>query len=159
MNRGKALPRKKAARAAKKPKVAAKARRAPATRPVAARPDQAVRDLAKRIVELTVAGDDEATLGLYADGIESTEMGMPTSVGLDAIRQKFVGWRNMVSQSAFRPRRVCVDGNTIMIEWDGRVTLAANGKVVDLLEVAVHEIENGKIARERYYYNPAALAP
>jgi hypothetical protein len=26
-------------------------------------------------------------------------------------------------------------------------------------EVAVHEIKGGRIARERYYYNPMALAP
>jgi hypothetical protein len=30
---------------------------------------------------------------------------------------------------------------------------------VSLPEVAVHEVKNGKIATERYYYNPMALAP
>jgi hypothetical protein len=28
-----------------------------------------------------------------------------------------------------------------------------------MTEVAVHQIENGKISAERYYYNPAALMP
>jgi ketosteroid isomerase-like protein len=121
--------------------------------------NQAVRDLAKRIVDLTEAGEDEASLALYADDIESREMGMEPTRGLEAVRQKFVMWRSMVSNADFKARKVVVDGNTIVIEWDGRCTLAANGRVADLLEIAIHEVENGKIARERFYYNPAALQP
>ena len=167
MNRGKALPKpKKAARVAKKATVkkpkAAVARR-PAARPApkAAPPraDQAIRDLAKRIVDLTEAGDDEASLALYADDIESTEMGMEPTRGLEAIRQKFMMWRSMVSNADFTARGVWIDGNTIVIEWDGRCTLAANGRIADLVEIAIHEIRDGKIARERFYYNPAALQP
>jgi hypothetical protein len=30
---------------------------------------------------------------------------------------------------------------------------------VQLREVGVHEIKNGKIQRERFYYNPLSLAP
>lgn len=165
MNRGKALRSvKKAAPAAKK-RTAAKAKPArvaakprPA-KPAAPSPGQAMRALAKRIVQLTEASDDQGSFALYGDNIESKEMGMEPTVGLDAIRQKFVMWRNMVSDAKFHARRVWVDGNTIIIEWDGRVTLAANGRQAELAEVAVHEIENGKIVRECYYYNPAALQP
>jgi ketosteroid isomerase-like protein len=116
-----------------------------------------MRDLAKRIIDITLSNDDDAAFALYSDGIESAEMGMPPSVGIEAIRQKFVMWRSMVNNAVFQPRRVWVDGNSIIIEWDGRVTLAADGRTVDLPEIAIHEIENGKIARERFYYDPAAL--
>ena len=119
--------------------------------------DKAMRDLAKRIIDVTLANDDDAAFALYSDAIESAEMGMPPSIGIDAIRQKFVMWRSMVNNAVFQPRRVWVDGNSIIIEWDGRVTLAADGRTVDLPEIAIHEIENGKIARERFYYDPAAL--
>jgi len=78
-------------------------------------------------------------------------------VGIEAIKQKFRMWRGMTSDASFRPRAVMVDGNTIMIEWEGTVTLAANGKTVKLDEIAIHEIRSGKIARERFYYDPAAL--
>jgi ketosteroid isomerase-like protein len=161
MNRGKALPRaKKAVRVVRKAtpkskKTAPRARQAKAAAPA----DQAIRDLAKRIVDLTEAGDDEASLALYADDIESTEMGMDPTRGLEAIRQKFAMWRSMVSNAEFTARRVWVDGDTIVIEWDGRCTLAANGRIADLIEIAIHEIRGGKIARERFYYNPAALQP
>jgi ketosteroid isomerase-like protein len=168
---GKALPKaakKKTAASRKRPVTKAKraapaargaAKKKPAPRRAAPRPpaDQAMRELAKRIVDVTLANDDDAAFALYADGVESTEMGMPASVGIDAIRQKFVMWRSMVTDATFQPRRVWVDGNTIIIEWDGRVTLAASGRTVDLPEIAVHEVQNGKIARERFYYDPTIL--
>ena len=34
-----------------------------------------------------------------------------------------------------------------------------DGRTVQLTEVAVHEIKDGKIQSERYYYDPSALAP
>jgi ketosteroid isomerase-like protein len=80
-------------------------------------------------------------------------------VGIDAVREKFKMWRGMVSDTAFSPRSVAADGNTIIIEWEGRVTLAASGRVAELNEIAVHEIENGKIVRERFYYDPSVLQP
>jgi ketosteroid isomerase-like protein len=48
--------------------------------------------------------------------------------------------------------------NTVCIEWDGEVTLR-DGRSVHLREIAVHEIKDGKIQHERYYYDPSALAP
>lgn len=168
MKSGKKLP--KAAKSAAK-RVVKKSKRASsptrrsakragaAPRPAAppADPNKAMRELARRLIDVTLTNDDDAAFALYADGIESAEMGMPPSVGIEAIRQKFAMWRGMVTDAKFEPRRVWVDGNTIIVEWDGRVTLAASGKTVDLPEIAIHEIENGKIARERFYYDPAIL--
>jgi ketosteroid isomerase-like protein len=79
-------------------------------------------------------------------------------VGVDALRAKFAGWRGMVTDTSFEPRRVLVDGNVVVIEWVGRVTLAASGRQAELHEVAVHEIRDGRIAREAFFYNPAVLA-
>lgn len=118
-----------------------------------------LRALAKKIVDLTTVNDDEAVFGFYADDVESVEMNMPVMVGLAAIRTKFEGWRNMVSNAKFTAENVWVDGNTIIIEWIGDVTITATGKQAQLREIAIHEIEDGKIARERYYYNPAVLQP
>jgi ketosteroid isomerase-like protein len=151
-----------ARRAATKPKRAAgKTKRTrTTTRPArkASDPTTAMRALAQRIVDVTLGDDDEAILGLYAADVESSEAGNPPDVGIDALRAKYVGWRNMTSATAFEPRSVVVDGNVIVIEWLGRVTLAASGRQVDMREVAVHEIRNGKIVREAFYYNPAVLA-
>ena len=116
-----------------------------------------LRAFARRIVAVTQSNDDEATLALYADDVESTEQGQQPTRGIDSIRQKFAGWRSMVSDARFEPRRVCVDGNTIVIEWVGDVTLTASGNRAQLHEVAIHEIRDGKITREAYFYDPSAL--
>jgi ketosteroid isomerase-like protein len=118
----------------------------------------AIRALAQHIIDVSLAGDDEAILALYASDVESSEAGQPPAVGIDALRAKFEGWRSMTTDNVFEPRRLVVDGNTIVIEWLGRVTLAASGRQVEMREVAIHEIRDGKIAREAFYYNPAVLA-
>ena len=116
-----------------------------------------VRALADRIVDLTTSDQGDALFDIYAEDVESIEMNQPTTVGLDAIRQKLEGWNNMVSNPKFTAKNVWVDGNTIIVEWVGDVTLNATGKAATLREIAVHEIKDGKIQRERYYYDPAAL--
>lgn len=155
--------RKKTAvrKAAGKPKARGASKRTASkrtARPAAAarRPDP-LRALADRIVAITVANDDEATLGLYAPDVESIEMSQPPLSGLDSIKQKMQMWRSMTSSASFEPHRVLVGDDTIIIEWIGTVTLASSGKTVELKEVAVHEIKDGKIARERFYYDPATL--
>jgi ketosteroid isomerase-like protein len=153
----------------KKPRPVAKAvkpaRRKPAT-VKAARPTRApaaparnpVRELAQRIVDLTIKHDDEGAFALYAPNVESIEPGQPPMVGIEAIKQKFAGWRAMAPQSSWRARSVCVDGNTIVVEWQGDVTFAT-GKQATMNEVAIHEIANGKIVRERFYYDRSAIQP
>ncbi len=151
-----------AKRVALKPKVKAKrnlragAKGArPARRPADA--SAAMRALAQHIIAVSLAGDDDAILALYAPDVESTEAGQPPAVGIDALRAKFDGWRSMTTDNVFEPRRLVVDGDTIVIEWLGRVTLTASGRQVEMREVAIHEIRDGKIAREAFYYNPAVL--
>lgn len=139
-------------------KPAAKARAAARPARKAGDPSTAMQALAQRIVDVTLSDDDEAILGLYAADVESSEAGNPPDIGIEALRAKYVGWRNMTSATAFEPRNVVVDGNVIVIEWLSRVTLAASGRQVDMREVAIHEIRDGKIAREAFYYNPAVLA-
>lgn len=174
MAKAKKRPTKKtAARAKKKPakklravaKAAKPARRKPPAAK-AARPTRApaaparnpVRDLAQRIVDLTIKHDDDGAFALYASTVESVEPGQPPTVGVDAIKQKAAGWQAMAPQSTWLPRSVCVEGNTIVIEWECEVTFAT-GKQAALNEVAIHEVENGKIVRERFYYDRSALQP
>jgi hypothetical protein len=51
-----------------------------------------------------------------------------------------------------------VQGETICIEWHGELELA-DGRRVVLDEVAIHELDGGRIANERFYYDPSVLAP
>ena len=167
MRSGKALKLKKTAakrvvkrKSAPKPTKAAAATKAKVvTRTVTVDRNAGLRALAQRIVDVTVANDDKAMFALYAADVESHEASNPPTRGIAALREKFAAWRGMASDAAFAPRAVVVDGRHIIIEWSGRVTLAATGRVVELNEVAIHEIEHGKIVRERFYYDPALLQP
>ncbi len=143
-----------------KPKTVIKRQAAPrkvVTRTVEVDPNRTLRDLARRIVDLTIANDEPGMLALYAANVESKEAAMPASTGIDAIKAKFEGWRNMVTDATFVPVSITADGNVVMIEWSGRVTLAATGRLAELDEIAVHEIRNGKIVKERFYYDPSVL--
>ena len=149
--------RAKAAKPARSKPAARKVTRPQAAR-VAAPAINPVRQLAQRIVDLTIKHDDEGSFALYAPNVQSVEPGQPAMVGIEAIKQKFAGWHSMAPQSTWRARSVTVDGNTIAIEWEGDVTFAT-GKQAVLNEVAIHEVENGKIVRERFYYDRTALQP
>ena len=162
---GRAAKGKSVARA--KPKGATKRRPAAAappkvvtktvTKTVEVDRNRAIRDFARRLVDLTIANDEPGMLALYADDIESKEATSPASVGLDAIKEKFKMWQSMVTDAVFTPVSVVADGNTIVIEWSGRVTLAGSGRLAELDEVAVHEIRDGKIVKERFFYDPSVL--
>jgi ketosteroid isomerase-like protein len=153
-------------RSSRKPARGNSARRAPAKKTAArtAAPKKAagsgLEALAKKIVKMSQG----ATFGaaeireLYAPDAVSVEASGATSTGYAGLEEKMKGWEQMTSSMVANPRNVWTGKNTICIEWDSTVT-TRDGRTVKLVEVAVHEIKNGKIQSERYYYNPAALAP
>jgi ketosteroid isomerase-like protein len=150
--------RKKSARSAKS------ARRAPArtaTKKAAAkRAAPSLESLAKKIVRLSQAPHfgPEQIRALYHSDAVSVEASGQTATGYAGLEEKMKGWEQMAASMDAKARNVWTGRNTICIEWDSTVTMH-DGRTVQLQEVAVHEIEGGKIRRERYYYDPSALAP
>lgn len=156
-------------RPSKKPARAKKvARRAPAKKKSAAKkatakpkaPPPGLEGLARKIVRMSQGPSFGAAeiRELYNPDAVSVEANGGTSQGYAGLEQKMKGWEQMTSGMVSKPRNVWTGRNTICIEWDSTVTMR-DGRTVQLHEVAVHEIKNGKIQSERYYYNPAALAP
>lgn len=146
----KAAGKAKLAKGAGKPKRAAKQKAAKAKAPT-------LEALARKIVR---AGQDPSApvLELYAADCVSVEGSGEVSRGLAGIEEKMRRWEQMQRGARFKARHVWLGKNTVCVEWDGEVDLR-DGPTVELHEVAVHEIENGKIVSERYYYNPLSLAP
>ena len=153
-------------RSSKKPvRVKKTARRAPAKiAKKKAAPKQAAASgleaLAKKIVRMSQGatfGPDEIR-ALYNPDAASTEGNGQTVTGYAGLEAKMKGWEQMTASMVSKPRNVWTGKSTICIEWDSTVTMR-DGRTVQLQETAVHEIKNGKIQSERYYYNPAALAP
>jgi ketosteroid isomerase-like protein len=95
---------------------------------------------------------------LYTPDCTSAEpMGEPAR-GHAGIEEKNKRWSQMQLSSKWTARNVWTGKRTVCIEWEGEVKLR-DGRLANLREIAVHEIKDGKIQHERFYYDPAALAP
>jgi ketosteroid isomerase-like protein len=116
--------------------------------------------LARKIVRLSTGSNfgPEEVRELYHPDAVSVEASGAQAKGYAELDAKMKGWAEMTASMISKPRNVWCGKNTICIEWDSTVTMR-DGRTVKLQETAVHEIKNGKIQSERYYYNPAALAP
>lgn len=117
-----------------------------------------LRRIARSVVTSTSVMDERRMMSLYADSIESEEVvaGSRPVLGIEALRNKGEVWDKRVSDARWHARNLWCDGQTVIIEWEAHLTLKGGRKALHR-EVAIHEIRNGKIARERYYYDPAQL--
>lgn len=148
------MPKKKAKQSSKAK--ARSAKRKPAKRAQrAAAPN--LEALARKIVRATNQ-PDYPFMTLYAVDCTSAEpMGEPAR-GHAAMEEKNARWAQMQSSAKWTALNRWTGKNTITIEWSGDVQMR-DGRLVNFREIAVHEIANGKIQHERFYYNPLALAP
>jgi hypothetical protein len=112
---------------------------------------------ARKIIKAT-SQPDVPLRELYAENCTSTEGNGQTVTGIAGLEEKLRRWESIQSGSQWNARNVWTGKNQICIEWEGVVNFR-DGRRVNLSEIAVHEIKDGKIVAERYYYNPAALAP
>lgn len=153
----KSTARKKPARRA----AAGRARKPARKAPKAKRPDPAaaLAAFARKLVKLTSQPDTDWST-IYADDVVSEEASGQVWHGLAGLAEKGKGWEQMQEGTEWKARSIALDprAGVVCIEWDADVTLRG-GPTVTMHEVAVHEVKNGKIIAERYYYNPAALAP
>jgi ketosteroid isomerase-like protein len=142
---------------AKKKSPAAKAKKSPAAKKAAA---PSLEELARKIVRLTqVPQFGPAQIReLYNPDATSVEASGQTARGYAGLDEKMRGWDQMQTSTVSKPRNVWTGPSSICIEWDLAVSMR-DGRKVNLREIAVHEIKNGKIQTERYYYNPTELAP
>ncbi len=130
------------------------ARKKPSSPPAGRGLDALARKIVRAATDLSKATIQE----LYTADCESAEAAGDPAHGHEGLEKKLQQWEQMQNGVRWKTRNVLIGKNVICIEWDADVTLN-DGRTVKLLEVAVHEIKGGKIARERYYYNPMALMP
>ena len=134
-------------------------RKAASVRKAAAKKTPSVESLARKIVRVTNNATQLKLADLYSDTCTSIEPGPGEPVvGLEGLDQKLAFWMSIVEQQTWKPRNVWIKGNTIAIQWDADLKFK-DGRSVAFEEVAVHEVRGGKIVAERYYYDPAVLAP
>jgi ketosteroid isomerase-like protein len=117
-----------------------------------------LRRIARSIVTSTSVMDERRMVSLYADSIESQEAGEAPTYGIDALRTKLERFNKRIASQRWHARNLWVDGQTVIVEWEAHLTLKPGSRKVVLHEIAIHEVRNGQIVRERFYYDPRILA-
>jgi len=99
----------------------------------------------------------EAIQEFYAEDATMQENNAPARCGLATLlenERRFLGSINGIKSKV---ESFLVDGNRAAINWVFEIT-NVKGQKLTLDEVAYQLWENGKIVRERFYYDPAQMA-
>ena len=117
--------------------------------------------LARKIVHATQA--DPASINVadyYAEDVVSQEPAGEPIRGLAGMEAKSRAWESIQDSRAakWNAQKTFTGGKHICIEWEADLQMS-DGRRVTFNEVAVHEVRGSKIVAERYYYDPASLAP
>lgn len=117
------------------------------------------KDVAIRFNELAQTGQfEQIHKELYADNAKSIEpdhalqKGMMNADGMDQIRKKGEAWNAMVEEmhGGYSTEPV-VAGNHFTIGMGMDVTMKGAGRM-NMDEVAVYEVKDGKIVKEQFFY-------
>lgn len=115
-------------------------------------------DIANKLVELCKQGKADEAKSLYADDAVSVEAGGPPgqsreAVGLDAIKAKGKWWaenHEMHSASVTGP---WPHDDRFIVGFQFDVTPKATGKRMQMDEMGLFTVMNGKIVREEFFYS------
>ena len=96
---------------------------------------------------------------LYADNATSTEAwpgpsGDPVSRGREAIAAKHQWWSDNFEVHGGGIEGPFVNGAQFTVVFEIDATDKSNGQRMNMKEVALYEVEDGKIARERFFMAP-----
>ena len=115
-----------------------------------------IAELAKDFTELLKRGDDEAAAKKYnADGIVSYEAmdgPMAVSQGKEALKQKGDWWRENHEVHDGSVEGPFVNGDQFAVRFKYDLTPKATGKRVEMEEVGLYTVKDGKITEERFFY-------
>lgn len=117
------------------------------------------REVVRRFVALVEAGEFvRAMEEFYADDATAQENAKPPRVGKAALIAHERGvLAAMTRMHAHPARSVAVDGDRVAIRWIFDMT-DASGVTRRLDEVALQEWRGDRLIRERFFYDPAAIA-
>ncbi len=120
-------------------------------------------EVGKRLVDLCKQGKNlEALDTLYADDIVSVEamQGTPdmpqTMIGIDAIRGKNEWWLDHHEIHSADATGPFPHGDRFAVLFDYSVTSDVGpmaGRRIEMQEVAVYSVKDGKITREEFFYD------
>src|SRR5919108_5517442 len=108
-------------------------------------------EVAKKVVELVrKQAWYEALDTLYDNDIVSVEATAPESRGKEAVRGKIDWWVNAMQVHSFNASEPFVAHDRFVVQYDADVTDKNSNKRMQLSEVGVYTVKNGKIVREEF---------
>ena len=113
-------------------------------------------EIAKKLVELCRNGEwMKAVDELYSKDIvsvESREMeNMPAEMrGIDQVRGKTEWWEKNMQVHSAKVGGPFVAGDTFVVQFDVDVTDKASNKRMQMSEVGIYKVKDGKVAREEF---------
>lgn len=116
------------------------------------------KEVGTKLVELCQVGKNmEAIDTLYSDDIVSVEARgdetMPAEMrGIDAIRGKNRWWIENHEVHAASVEGPMVNGDRFTVIFDFDITAKQTGERMQMKEVALYSVADGKIVREEFYY-------
>jgi ketosteroid isomerase-like protein len=112
-----------------------------------------------QLTELVRVGKaDEAYHTFYAPDVIMQENNEPPRTSLQASIDRQTKATTGVTVNEFAPRNIVVDGDHAAIEWVLDIT-APDGSHIHLEELALQTWKDGKIVKERFYYDPSQFIP
>ncbi|MEM7486369.1 MAG: nuclear transport factor 2 family protein [Bacteroidota bacterium] len=118
-------------------------------------------EVADKLVSLCREGKYDEAYGLYAKDAVSLEMpGVPNekTEGLDNILKGFEQWANNIEKAhGGTVGDPIVMGNHFTVPMTSDVTFKGMGRC-KMEELCVYEVENGKIMKAQFFYDPAVMS-
>lgn len=117
-------------------------------------------EVADKLVSLCREGKYDEAYGLYADDAISIEMpGVPNerTEGLDNIIKGYQEWASNIKEAhGGTVGDPIVVANHFVVPMTSDVTFKQGGRV-NMEELCMYQVENGKIKRASFHYDPSAM--
>jgi len=118
-----------------------------------------IRENVQKLIALAEQGKFlEAIQEFYAEDATMQENNAPPRVGLPALLENERRVLAATKEIKTRVDSFVVDGNRAAINWVFEMT-SLDGQKRNLNEVAYQLWQDGKIIREKFFYDPAQMAP
>lgn len=112
-------------------------------------------EVAKKVVELVRKQAWYEALDLYDDDVVSVEAygmggGSPETRGKEGVRGKIDWWVNAMEVHSFEAHGPFVGHDRFVVQYDADVSDKKSKERMQLSEVGVYTVKNGKIVREEF---------
>jgi hypothetical protein len=109
-------------------------------------------EVADKVVELTrKQAWHEALETLYGQDIVSVEATQPESRGIEAVRGKVDWWENAMECHSVKVTGPFVAHDQFVVRYDMDVTDKNSKQRMQMSEIGVYTVKDGKIAREEFF--------